>query len=116
TTGRPIYHHVNPRLYRLGGPPAAAEPIPSPALPLDLAADSKGELAQFESEALFNRVDIDAQTITHTLEPLPARTTLQQIHWNPESATYFRHRFRLRSRYAGALKVRGKGEVIAWPD
>ncbi len=116
TTGRPIYHHVDPRQYRLGIAATAAEPIPSPALPLDLARDSKGELARFESEAFFDRADIDAQTITKALEPLPARTTLQQVNWNPESATYFRHRFRLRSRYAGALKFRDKGEVIAWPD
>lgn len=116
TTGRPIYHHVNPRRYRFGGASDEAKPLPFPALRLDLGADAKGELARFESEAFFNRLDIDAQTITKTLEPLPARTTLQQIFWNPDSATYFRHRFRLRSRYAGALKSLDKSEVIAWPE
>jgi hypothetical protein len=116
TTGRPIYHYVKLRLYCFGGAWSDAKPLPCPALRLDLALDGKGELAQFELEAFFDRPDVDAQTITKTLEPLPALTTLQEIYWNPESATYFRHRFRLRSRYASALKLRSKGEVITWPD
>ncbi|WP_027555971.1 hypothetical protein [Bradyrhizobium sp. Cp5.3] len=115
TTGRPIYHFVNPRRYRFDKEPEAAA-VPHPALRLDFGADARDELAQFELEAFFDRPDIDAQTITKTLDPLPARTVLQEIYWNPESATYFRHRFRLRSRYAGALKLRSRGEAIAWPD
>ncbi|QQN65260.1 hypothetical protein JIR23_05525 [Bradyrhizobium diazoefficiens] len=116
TTGRPIYHYVNPRPFRFGGASKDAEPLPCPALRLDLDLDGKGELAQFELEAFFDRPDIDAQTVTKTLDPLPARTTLQEIYWNPESATYFRHRFRLRSRYANALKLRNRGEVVTWWD
>jgi hypothetical protein len=127
TTGRPIYHYVNPRQYRYVEKPeedpeeapkeALAEAaVPHPALRLDFGPDASDELAQFELEAFFDRPDIDAQTITKTLDPLPARTVLQEIQWNPESATYFRHRFRLRSRYASALKLRNNGEVIAWPD
>jgi hypothetical protein len=120
TTGRPIYHYMNPRQYRFDKKPEDKRPeeaaVPHPALRLDFGPDASDELAQFELEAFFDRPDIDAQTITKTLDPLPARTVLQEIQWNPESATYFRHRFRLRSRYAGALKLRSKGEVIAWPD
>ncbi len=115
TTGRPIYHYVNPRQYRFDRKPEDAA-VPHPALRLDFGRDASDELAQFELEAFFDRPDIDAQTITKTLDPLPARTVLQEIQWNPESATYFRHRFRLRSRYAGALKQRDRGEAIAWPD
>ena len=38
----------------------------------------------------------------------------QSLIWEAPSATYFRHRFTLRSRYAGALKERARGEAIAW--
>lgn len=113
-TGRPIYHFLNPRQYRFDGKPAK-DAVPHPTLRLEFGDDGKDELAQFELEAFFDRPDIDAQTITKTLDPLPARTKLQEHYWNPESASYFRHRFRLRSRYAGALRERSRGEAIAWP-
>ncbi|WP_439923096.1 hypothetical protein [Nitrobacter sp. JJSN] len=112
TTGRPIYHYANPRAHRLHG--AVDDPVPQPAIPLDLNGEAS-QLAQFELEAFFNRPDVDAHTMTHCLDPLPARNKLQEHYWNSESATYFRHRFTLRSRYAGALKDRDRGEVIAWP-
>jgi hypothetical protein len=73
TTGRPIYHYVSPRQYRFDGSNEAAA-VPHPALRLEFGPDDKDELAQFELEAFFDRPDVDAQTITKTLEPLPART------------------------------------------
>ncbi|WP_141688619.1 hypothetical protein [Bradyrhizobium paxllaeri] len=112
-SGRPIYHLVNPREHDFAidkKPPT--EPRTQPALPLNL--DTAGRLAQFELEAFFDRSDVDAQTVTQRLAPLPASTMLQDHHWNPESATYFRHRFTLRSRYAGALLERNSRQVNAW--
>jgi hypothetical protein len=113
-SGRPIYHLVNPREFALDDPDkkAMTSARTHPALPL--ALDEAGKLAQFELEAFFNRSDVDSQTVTQRLSPLPGTTTLQEHHWNPESATYFRHRFTLRSRYAGALLKRKKREVDAW--
>lgn len=106
-SGRPIYHHVAPREYRADGEKNGAEV--HPALQLH---DRDGQLAQFEDEAFFDRSNLDAQTITQKLLPLPSRTVLQQHMWDAPSATYFRHRFTLRSRYAGAL--RADRELNAW--
>ncbi len=117
--GRPIYHHVNPRAhrYQIGNPvktpeELANEPVKHPALRLGL----DDELAQFELEAFFDRPDVDADpALPQKLAPLPARTKLQERHCESEAASYFRHRFMLRSRYAGALVPRDKREINAWP-
>lgn len=106
-SGRPIYHHVAPKDYRADGKTGASV---DPALPLRL--DNDGCLTRFEDEAFFDRPNLDAQTITQKLLPLPSRTVLQQHFWDAPSATYFRHRFTLRSRYAGALCV--DRELNAW--
>ncbi|MEP9387732.1 hypothetical protein [Mesorhizobium sp. KR9-304] len=79
-----------------------------------LAVDES--LARFEHEAFFDRLHIDAHTVTQRLQPLPSRTILQQFTWEAPSATYFRHRFVLRSRYAGALREHGKRECPAWGE
>lgn len=110
-TGRPIYHYVNPREHRKAGGPT--DSILHPALWLELRDSA---LAQFELEAFFDRPDVDAHPLTKTLDPLPARTKLQEHHWESPSATYFRHRFTLRSRYAGALGPRAACEIDAWPS
>jgi hypothetical protein len=106
-SGRPIYHHIAPRDYRADGMDRSAEV--QPALQL---LDKHGQLNQFENEAFFNRSNLDAQTITQKLLPLPSRTVLQQHLWDAPSAIYFRHRFTLRSRYAGALRT--DRELNAW--
>jgi hypothetical protein len=116
-TGKPIYHYIDPKAFRNdpkaprggGGNPS----VIFPALRIYLDGDH-GALTNFEAEAFFARLDIDAQTITQTLQPLPSRTVLQQHVWDSPSATYFRHRFTLRSRYAGALKKIGDQQVPAW--
>ncbi|MBY6240462.1 hypothetical protein [Methylosinus sp. Sm6] len=103
-TGRPIYRHIAPRDHRA-----------YPDAPIDSALPLKyddGEVVQFEAEAFFDRSNFDAQTVTKALLPLPSRTSLQTHMWDAPSATYFRHRFTLRSRYAGALRVRS--ELEAW--
>ncbi|MBR0860664.1 hypothetical protein JQ614_02485 [Bradyrhizobium diazoefficiens] len=116
-TGKPIYHYVDPKAFRYADPKSPRvgggnSPVIFPALRVD--PDSDGVLAGFEAEAFFARLDIDAQTITQTLLPLPSRTVLQQHVWDSPAATYFRHRFTLRSRYAGALKKVDDQQVAAW--
>ncbi|CDZ54442.1 hypothetical protein [Neorhizobium galegae] len=106
-SGRPIYHFIQPREHRLKNVDQG------PALPLKWAADDN-RLSQFESEAFFDRPEIDAQTITQKVAPLGTKTVLQQHPWDSPSATYFRHRFTLRSRYAGALRSDAKRSVDAW--
>lgn len=111
-SGKPIYHYVKPRDFPgpVFGPNLAA--AAGPALPL--ALDKDDVLFGFEAEAFFDRPDIDAQTVTKKLLPLPSMTVLQQHVWDAASATYFRHRFTLRSRYAGALRKIRDREVRAW--
>lgn len=110
TTGRPIYSWVDPR--KLAGV-KADQRAPDAALPLHLAPD--GPLGQFEKEAFLNRQDFDAHSVVQRLTPLPARTVLQKHPWDSPTATYSRHRFTLRSRYAGALTKRENREIDAWP-
>lgn len=110
-TGRPIYNWIDPR--KLAGL-AATQEAPDAALPLDL--DPDGPLGQFEREAFLDRQDFDAHTVAQRLAPLPARTILQKHPWDSPTATYSRHRFTLRSRYAGALLKRDNREIDAWPE
>ena len=107
-TGRPIYRHVAPKEYRTDD----GRGIVASALPLKPPGD--GPLAQFENEAFFDRPNIDAQTVTQKLAPLPSTTVLQQHFWDAPSATYFRHRFTLRSRYSGAQSSAADGELATW--
>lgn len=111
--GQPIYHYVNPRAHRRDEVAEEFE-VKHPALPLKFK-DGDLTLAEFELEAFFDRPDVDAHTVTQRLDPLGSRTKLQEHHWNSEAASYFRHRFTLRSRYAGALTQADRREVNAWP-
>ncbi|MDX8501927.1 hypothetical protein RFM99_26380 [Mesorhizobium sp. VK4C] len=107
-SGRPIYNFIQPRSYARN-----ENAMAGPALPINFGARDHS-VEQFESEAFFDRPDLDAQTVTQRLAPLGSRTVLQQHSWDAPSATYFRHRFTLRSRYAGALQLRTKRSVDAW--
>jgi hypothetical protein len=110
-SGRPIYSYIKPKDHvdeswdKLHG----ARPFSR-----QLAANDDA-VARFEHEAFFDRPHLDAHTLTQRLKPLPSRTTLQQVSWEAPSATYFRHRFTLRSRYAGALVRQEDRECPAWP-
>ncbi|MEQ1954885.1 hypothetical protein [Mesorhizobium sp. CN2-181] len=108
-TGRPIYHHIAPATY------AADKSAPGSAAAMQLQLDKLDRLAQFESDAFFDRPDIDANAVSQRLLPLPSATVLQEHPWEAPSATYFRHRFTLRSRYAGALTDAVKRQTDAWP-
>jgi hypothetical protein len=111
-TGRPIYHHVNPREFRADGM-KKDEPVAHPAL--GVKNPEHDALSVFETEAFFDRLNLDADTVTQRLLPLPSNTVLQTFPWDSPSATYFRHHFALRSRYAGALAGQGRQTVPAWP-
>lgn len=112
-TGRPIYHHVNPRQFRTDGK-SSEDPVIYPALSVARRSPND-DLATFETEAFFDRVNLDAETVTQRLLPLPSGTVLQSFPWDAPSATYFRHHFTLRSRYAEALVNQGARTVPAWP-
>ncbi|WP_292325402.1 hypothetical protein [Mesorhizobium sp.] len=109
-TGRPIYHHIDPADYAADQGTARS----TAAMQLELRLDRFDRLAQFESDAFFDRSDLDAHTVTQRLLPLPSATVLQEHPWEAPSATYFRHRFTLRSRYAGAIVVPAKRQADAW--
>ncbi|HTO30182.1 MAG TPA: hypothetical protein VL202_03220 [Pararhizobium sp.] len=115
-SGRPIYHHIDPLHFRdenaLSDKPALASHV---VMPLKEQPITDGHsLSRFEQEAFFDRPNIDSQTVTQRLLPLPSRTVLEQHFWEAPSASIFRHRFTLRSRYAGALKAVSHREVKAW--
>jgi len=90
-TGRPIYSWFDPKSGK-------AWPLPAGRI-----SDNANGLDRFEAEAFFDRDVQDADIQTKQLEPAPAPTVLQSFPWDRPSATMFRHRLTLRSRYAGAL-------------
>jgi hypothetical protein len=117
-SGRPIYNHVNPRKFRadvVDGKPEN-QPVLHPALALKNPARRDDALAVFENEAFFDRLNLDSETVSQRLLALPSSTVLQSFLWGDASATYFRHHFRLRSRYAGALAREDRRSVAAWPE
>jgi hypothetical protein len=103
-TGRPIYTWIEPPAPAIGV--ASTEVKATDAL--------SGALAQFEKEAFFDRDDLDAEVKTVTLDPTPAVTKVLNVEWEKASATFFRHRFSVRSRYAGAMAKVSDGVAPAW--
>jgi hypothetical protein len=113
-SGRPIYNW--PELP--DGPK-----VRNPVIEIPSDGGTSDFQAQFEREAFFDRDDADAAKITKRLDPLPpsGRLTdepgaeLQSIVWDQPSATIFRHRFVMRSRYAAAMTEGATAEVQTWP-
>lgn len=103
--GRPIYSWINPKARDNSDTGCASRAIPS-----DIEL-----LNEFEEDAFSNRDPRDAKSITVNLLPNSAPTTLQQVQWEKPSASFFRHRFTLHSRYAAALKSSASGQCDAWP-
>lgn len=120
-SGRPIYDFIAPRDFIdqvwQGDYEKKTGRLPDPiALPLQVRHIGGGrDLSAFEHQAFFDRPDIDADSVTQKLESVPSRTVLQTFPWEAPSATYLRHRFILRSRYAGALSSQDRREVATWP-
>ncbi|MDN8616289.1 hypothetical protein [Variovorax ginsengisoli] len=116
--GLPLYNVIDPRRWADGNDQNAALPIRNPGQsPTD-------ELRLFEDEIFLARGPEEAETVWKSIDPQmpeyklghsqPACTVLQSIPWEAPSATYMRHRFQLRSRYAGALTSVARGTVAAW--
>ena len=107
-SGRPIYTWIDPRQaarYR-------DAVVKQASIELD---GSYPDLADFEAEAFFGRMDYDAEIESALLRPLAARTEVLHVRWEQAAATMFRHRFTLRSRYAAAMRESRNGACDAWP-
>ncbi|MDR0279425.1 MAG: hypothetical protein LBJ37_16225 [Paucimonas sp.] len=104
--GKPIYAWINPKAddTSLTAPGCASR---------KLKADD--QLARFEQQTFAGR-DRDGQSSTVNLLPVPAVTTLHTAHWEKPSATVFRHRFTLHSRYTPAFERDTDGQCQAWSD
>ncbi|MBO0496210.1 hypothetical protein [Pseudomonas sp. Marseille-Q1929] len=106
-SGRPLYRSLEPRQHAFPG---------KRALSAALRVNSDEAVYKFENELFFDRGNTDsADSAPKKLEPLPAKTVLHTQTWDSPSATYWRHRFTLRSRYAGALIKGDRREIEAFP-
>jgi len=120
--GLPIYNRIDPRVYV----PETSKGVPVPGAALNLrdpGRDSADPLRLFEEEIFLAREAEEAETVWKAIDPqVPMQTAdqsytvLQSIPWEAPSATYMRHRFQLRSRYAGALRTVEHGTFPAWPE
>ncbi|MCP4098436.1 MAG: hypothetical protein GY748_19590 [Planctomycetaceae bacterium] len=96
-SGRPIYQFIAPRKL----PSAGDKPI----VPVPNGTDN---LALFEGQAFFDRGPNNEQIVTHRVPPLAGESLAKKfslitsVSWDEPTATYYRHRYTIRSRYAGA--------------
>ncbi|MCZ4287556.1 hypothetical protein [Hoeflea alexandrii] len=123
TTGKPIYSWVDPLKIVHAIDPASGAGTRTPIADLSLRPSADPGLAAhyddllaFEKEAFHQRGDIDERAPPVRLEPLPARTLLKSVQWDDPTATWFRHRFTLRSRYEGAYAESSKATIKAWQE
>jgi hypothetical protein len=118
---------VHTQRWRFTGLPIDSWPTRQGALNHDHAPDAvsfepspdllaTNEIEAFELQAFHRRLDSDAEVVTTPLSTLGDTTTLITVRWDRPAATWFRHRFVLRSRYAGAMKRQDHGECDAWPE
>jgi hypothetical protein len=103
-SGRPIYSWFDPKDKPEAQAPGCAAVVPRVTR----------ELVRFEEQAFFDRDERDVDT--RRMRLLPTQTVLQSLPWEAPSATYFRHRITVRSRYAGALVAGKPSAVRAWRD
>lgn len=106
-TGRPIYSWLDPTR---GGSRSAVAVEQTWS---DGQKSRRDEIINFETESFFDRDDADADAQTMRLNPSD-ETVLQSFPWEQPSATYFRHRLTIRSRYQGALKAGQTAVQRAW--
>lgn len=102
-TGLPITRFIDPR----GLQANASRPVVEIGPNVD-------NLAEFETDAFRTRFDGDAERRRVRLDGARAKTVLDTVDWPDRSATYFRHKLRLTSRYAALW--RGDGQSVAQPD
>lgn len=106
-TGRPIQHWFKPEPR-----PGAEQTADSKQASFEV--EIKDDVLKFMADAFDNRSDLDSVAQRTPLLPLPAVTTLQRVNWEKPSATMFRHRVTLRSRYSGALAHESDGRCPTW--
>lgn len=108
-SGRPLYRTLKPKAvaWRDGN----GEPTTTTTA-IRLSDDVR--VTEFEEELFFDRSNFDATKQPCRLAPLPAPSVLQTLTWDAPSATYWRHRFTLKSRYTGALQSPAKGLLPAF--
>jgi hypothetical protein len=115
-SGRPIYHWINPRDHlaenACGGNGSAGNGNTASPAALELKCDDPAhnpnhkEVLEFEQELFFDRDDGDRDI--RQVRLMGAGESLHQVRWESPTATYYRHGFRLLSRYRGAM-LPGKG-------
>ncbi|MBB6600326.1 hypothetical protein [Luteimonas sp. MC1825] len=106
-TGRPIENWFRPAL--------AAKQSQSGDHRITTSVEVQGsEVYDFEAHAFGDRDETDADLASVRLVPDFMPTLLASQTWDHPSATMFRHRFELRSRYIGALRRPTDGRCEAW--
>ncbi|MEY9419462.1 hypothetical protein ABIF69_005904 [Bradyrhizobium japonicum] len=119
--GRPIYSWLDPQ--KGARPDRNGQKAGSPA---DVAVEQgwnnndngvrRDAIMRFESEIFFDRDDADSDSRAAQLGPAPNETILQSFPWEQPSATYFRHRLTIHSRYEGALAAGQIAVLRAWGE
>ncbi|MEP1573579.1 hypothetical protein [Roseibium album] len=113
-TGRPIYHWIAP------GEGAPTGPVVAVGATKSIEGTPKSyedgirhtEIASFEGDAFSDRQPSDGDFKRVRLRPADEKTILGRFDWPERSATYYRHRIELISRYAGAMPDQGAARVI----
>jgi hypothetical protein len=103
--GRPIYQSLNPGAGAPNGPVVALGPT-NAAYGVPVAYDAEGnyeDVVDFEKDIFSQRDDTDGDFKRIRLRPAVEKTDLGRFDWPERSATYYRHRIELISRYAGAM-------------
>jgi len=110
-SGRPLYHRIRPKDSWKKAHDLTNRPDATAALPLV----KNDTVIAFETDAFLGRSPSDfLLSPPQRIAPLGGGTVLLEQPWTDASATCFRHRFILRSRYAGALKTANAREVKGW--
>lgn len=107
-SGRPIYNWIDPVSHRQKA--AAGRPLENSPV-VDIAGFDN--LEPFEADA-YDRKPDEAEHARIRLSPYPSASRLQLFQWAPPSATAFRHRVEMRSRYAGAMRAPGRQTHALW--
>lgn len=106
--GRPLVKQV-------GGKQLGTFPVVNPGCPVRELPRAPDDVVDPFEEDVFGSFDMeDADTQSVTLRPQNTNI-LQSFHWETPSATMFRHRVVLRSRYAGAIRSTRDAQVtVSW--
>jgi hypothetical protein len=102
-SGRPIYHWISPRKQTKNN---IANNVPV------IELSEMQPVIEFEQGLFFEREDIDCDTLRCRL--LGDGVELQAFSWDSPSATYYRHGFRIISRYLGALAENSVRKLGSW--